>query len=110
MTGKWPVEEIDHKNRRRADDRWTNLREATSGNNKYNKAGWAKKEQYKGVYASGKKWRAAAMVNYKNYHLGSFENPEDAAAAYDAFVCKAHGEFAQPNFPPPLIERDWLFV
>lgn len=29
MTGKWPENEIDHKNRIRNDNRWENLREAT---------------------------------------------------------------------------------
>jgi HNH endonuclease len=36
MTGKWPDEEMDHINRDPTDDRWDNLREATSSLNKYN--------------------------------------------------------------------------
>ncbi len=114
MTGKWPKDEIDHANKNPSDDRWVNLREASSADNKYNKDGWRKKEQYKGVYVylnkKKQRWRAAAMVQNKNYHLGIFDTPEEAAVAYDTFAEKMHGKFARLNFPKQPIERDWLFV
>ena len=34
--GRWPTDEIDHKNTIRDDDRLANLREATRGQNNYN--------------------------------------------------------------------------
>ena len=37
MTGEWPVEEIDHINRVRDDNRWCNLRPASRSLNNYNK-------------------------------------------------------------------------
>lgn len=37
MTGKEPVNLIDHINRNKADDRWVNLREATQNQNQQNK-------------------------------------------------------------------------
>jgi len=36
MTGQWPKEYIDHKNRKRDDNRWCNLREATHSQNYVN--------------------------------------------------------------------------
>lgn len=38
MTGTWPSKEIDHKNRVRNDNTWTNLREATRSMQNRNKA------------------------------------------------------------------------
>lgn len=36
MTGKWPAEEMDHRDRDPSNDRWENLREADSSLNKWN--------------------------------------------------------------------------
>jgi len=36
MTGQWPEPETDHIDRNPFNDRWSNLREATSSLNKYN--------------------------------------------------------------------------
>lgn len=38
MTGEWPAEQIDHKNRVKDDCRWVNLREATHSQNKENES------------------------------------------------------------------------
>ena len=48
MTGKWPTDEIDHKNRKRKDNRWVNLREVTRVQNNHNKSGQAWKISYIG--------------------------------------------------------------
>lgn len=37
VTGSWPKEQIDHRNRNRSDDRWDNLREATHAQNQHNR-------------------------------------------------------------------------
>lgn len=37
MTGHWPEWDVDHKNRKRGDDRWKNLREATRSQNLRNR-------------------------------------------------------------------------
>lgn len=37
MTGKWPEFEVDHRNGRRADNRWDNLRDASPGINQQNR-------------------------------------------------------------------------
>jgi hypothetical protein len=40
VTGRWPLPEIDHINRKRDDDRICNLREATRSQNQANRKGW----------------------------------------------------------------------
>jgi hypothetical protein len=37
MTGTWPLDDIDHQNTVRNDNRWENLREATKAQNQHNK-------------------------------------------------------------------------
>lgn len=36
ITGLWPIEEVDHINRNRKDNRLTNIRECTKSNNQHN--------------------------------------------------------------------------
>lgn len=45
MTGEWPIEEMDHKDRDPSNDRWSNLREASSSLNKRNQGRWLGSEQ-----------------------------------------------------------------
>jgi len=96
--GEWPINQIDHKNQIKSDNRIDNLRLATnfenSGNrakNKNNTSG------FKGVCWSkqNKKW--CAQIGHKNkkiMHLGFFATPELAHDAYVAAATKLHGDFA----------------
>jgi hypothetical protein len=64
-----------------------------------------KSSKYRGVnwHKGNNKWRAQIMNDGKQHHLGSFEDEEKAARAYDraaSNVARAHhGEKAQLNFP-----------
>lgn len=44
MTGEWPKEEIDHINRVRSDNRFSNLREATRSSNNCNRRRFVKRK------------------------------------------------------------------
>jgi hypothetical protein len=91
MTGEWP-EEVDHKDRDPSNDRWSNLREATSSQNKYNRNDDG---TLRGVYCSGGgKWWA--MVGKDNY-LGTFDTLEEAITARDAEALRLAGDFAILN-------------
>lgn len=51
----------------------------------------------KGVYfhKQNKKWIANIHLEYKTQYLGSFENKEEASAAYAEAAKTAFGEFAR---------------
>lgn len=102
MTGAWPSPDADHRNLRRSDNRWDNLRESTRSQNMGN-AGVrvTNTSGFKGVWwdrARGK-WSAEITVKYKKYSLGRFLSATDAARAYDEAALKHFGEFARLNFP-----------
>lgn len=88
MTGKWPTDEVDHINRDRADNRWSNLRAATRAENMQNKSVYRNKRtsQIPGVswYARSKRWKAQIQISGKKFGLGYFESEQEAAAAYAA--------------------------
>ena len=99
--GKWPEFSIDHINRKRSDNRISNLREATAEENGRNsKKQHNNKSGYKGVYwdrsqNSPKKWKATIRpFKGKVLSLGCFLTPEEAHSAYCAAAIKYHGEFA----------------
>lgn len=84
MTGKWPREQIDHKNTIRTDNRWENLRAATNQFNNQNrrKAHRTNKTGLLGVRPYLKKFVARISSNGEEHHLGVFLTPELAHAAY----------------------------
>lgn len=92
--GEWPVGWIDHINGIRSDNRISNLRLVTPRESGANRKSWGPTSPYLGVYLDKKSnvWRA-------KINLGSFDNEEDAARAYDAVARVVHGEFAKLNFP-----------
>ena len=85
MTGKWPINQIDHKNRVRNDNRWVNLREVTSKENNRNRTSITT-TKCTGVnfIKSKNKYRAAIKIDGKSIYLGFFNNIEDAIKARKA--------------------------
>jgi len=97
MTGKWPQHQIDHKNRKRLDNRWENLREATISENKCNSRTYKNNTLgVKGISRSGRnRYKARIKVNGKGYHIGCFDTISEAKAAWRAAARRFHGEFAR---------------
>lgn len=82
MTGAWPEDEVDHKDLNRANNRWTNLREATGSQNCANKRPYGA-VPLKGVrLRSSGKYEARFKINGKQKYLGHFPTAEEAHAAY----------------------------
>lgn len=102
MTSRFP-EIVDHKNRVRDDNRWINLREATRSLNKANSR-THNPTGFKGVYRKGRKWQAFIKASGYTQHLGTFNTPEEAAAAYARAAVEKFGEFAraEADLPKPL--------
>jgi hypothetical protein len=98
MTGEWPPYQVDHKNRERSDDRWSNLRLAMPFQNQGNRPVNPNNSLgIKGVcYEPGrKKYKAYIQVAGRTVNLGRFDTAEEAKAAYDAAAKKYFGEFAR---------------
>lgn len=104
---------IDHINGDRADNRRSNLRSATNGQNRANsKLNCNNKSGFKGVHLQkkrpttpgkkppknrmGDRWVAQINVEGKKLFLGRFNTPEGAHAAYTEAAKKHFGEFARP--------------
>lgn len=97
----------DHVNRNSLDNRRINLRPATPEQNNANRARYRNsKSGYKGVYWAkrDRKWKAAICVSGRRVSLGLFDDPVEAARAYNAAALKAWGEYAWLNPIPDATE------
>jgi hypothetical protein len=98
VTEEWPDETVDHINGKPADNRWDNLRLATSAENARNrKSRVGAVSKYLGVTGAGRKWRAQIRLSGDYKHLGIHDSEEDAARAYDIAAKGAYGAFARLN-------------
>jgi len=95
--GKWPKNQIDHKNTIKSNNWINNLREATNLQNSCNTKSRKGSSKYKGVCRDNGKWKASIKVNNISKHLGRFINEKDAALAYNKGAVEFHKEFAVLN-------------
>lgn len=85
--------EIDHKNRIRIDNRITNLRPATSVQNRMNsEVRIDSATGLKGVTRCRDKFQARITVNGQKQHLGTFDTAEEAGETYERAAKEAFGE------------------
>lgn len=90
---------VDHKNRYGLDNHRANLRNATRGQNNINRQYRAGVSGFRGVFPCGDKWGARIGHQRRELHIGVFDDPAEAARAYDRKAIELHGEFACLNFP-----------
>lgn len=101
--GSFPEHHIDHINRDRADNRISNIREATPAENRQNASlqrnstsgfsgvSWTKRER---------RWRARIVVNSREIGLGYFVDKQSAADAY-AEAKKQFHPFGEKSYADP---------
>ena len=97
MTGNFPENNIDHINHIKDDNRWTNLRDATSSQNQANQVNPKNNTSgYKGVswHKSTKKWLAKIGYMNKDIYIGIYTTPQEAAEAYKKKAIELFGEFS----------------
>lgn len=94
-----PGEVCDHRNGNGLDNHRSNLRVCTqSQNSKNQKMRVTNTSGYRGVWidkseSEPRKWYACIKVNRKSIHLGRFNTPEEAAAAYESAAEHYFGEW-----------------
>ncbi len=93
MTGAWPTAQVDHRNRIRSDNRWSNLRAAEHDQNLMNcKIRVDNTSGVKGVNFDRARGKWTARLSRK--YLGRFDTLFDAAAARRSAAIAAFGQFA----------------
>lgn len=100
MTGQWPPEEIDHIDMDPSNNRWANLRLASSSQNMSHRGPQNNnKSGYPGVFFHTKtgRWWAYIKQNGQRQHLGVFATFEEALTVRMAREKKLFGAFAPPK-------------
>ncbi len=97
MRKKWPRKQIDHRDRDRANNRFSNLREATHGQNRANSK-TTNKHGLKGIryhaWLKENPWEAQIKRDGKVRSLGCYPTKEEAHQAYCVAAVELHGDFA----------------
>ena len=106
VTGKWPVDQLDHINEIKDDNRMPNLREATNSTNQLFREGGRSGAKTKSVGVSfhQNRYQASLTVDGVTHYLGRFLTEEQAAEAYKkAKQAQCDRKYEQNN-EPVLIE------
>lgn len=98
MTGSWPSGPLDHRDLDGLNNRWSNLRLASHSLNHANeRRRRSNTSGFKSVIWNSQagKWQARLTLNYRQIHLGYFDDPKLAHNAYVAGARQHFGEFAR---------------
>lgn len=97
VTGKWPENDIDHRDLNRSNNKWNNLRKCVDNQNTMNAPRYKNNTSgMKGVtYAKRTNKYRARFGGGGCHHLGYFDTKEEAHAAYCKAVVDYIGEFAR---------------
>lgn len=95
--GAWPALHLDHIDEDKANNKITNLREATHQQNRCNRGAQKNNTSgYKGVWwhKGHGKWCSRVQVSRRTVWSGSFSCPKEAHRAYTEAARRHYGEFA----------------
>lgn len=95
MTGEWPADQVDHRDRDHSNNRWLNLREASPSQNAMNRKPFRPKHDLpRGAHAlpSGR-YAACIQLDGRLRHIGVFDTAEAAHTAYETKAREVHGAF-----------------
>lgn len=98
VSGADPAQQIDHVDGDRDHNAWSNLREATHGQNRANsRLNRNNTSGFKGVTwaKDQRKWRALVSFKGKIHHIGYFDSAEVAARERSIAATRIQGEFAR---------------
>lgn len=96
VTGEYPEFELDHKDTNKKNNKFDNLRPATKSENGWNKNLMSNNTSgIKGVNWDKQlsKWKVGSQYKNKRYHLGYFDDIEEATEVYRKFCEEKHAEF-----------------
>lgn len=88
-------EEVDHINNIKSDNKKNNLRICNRLNNSRNRLN--NTNHFKGVSQSNKLFMARVNLHGRGKNIGYFQNPEEAASAYDYAAKILYGDFCNLN-------------
>lgn len=94
--------QVDHRDNDGLNNQDENIRLCTQAENLRNKGKQKNNTSgFNGVYwdKAFQRYFSSIGIRGKNIHLGHFDDPVEAAHAYDKAAKKYHGEFARLNFP-----------
>ncbi|MCO5129788.1 MAG: HNH endonuclease [Xanthobacteraceae bacterium] len=98
MTGSMPPDEIDHIDMDRSNNRWSNLRAATTSQNQANRKKLSNNASgIKGVswHKRVQKWQVRAMKNGRHYSLGYTSSLAEAKSLYENAAQTLFGSYAR---------------
>ena len=98
MTGKFPKDCVDHIDSDRGNNKWYNLREATTQQNAWNgKLKTNNTSGHKNVYwsKSSKKWSVMIRAEGCRKFIGYYRDLNEASSAAATARQKYHGEYAR---------------
>tara|TARA_R110000868_G_scaffold54158_1_gene169539 strand:+ start:356 stop:859 length:504 start_codon:yes stop_codon:yes gene_type:complete len=93
INGQWPEKDIDHKDRNKINNSWSNLRSVTRTVNSQNRKNPNRNNStgYLGVTKTiGGKFQSAISVKGKSLYIGLFKDAEEAHNAYVEVKRKLH--------------------
>ncbi len=101
--GVWPLNDTDHRDGVRSNNRLKNLREATRVENCQNTLWNPGKSGYLGASKVGHRWRVQIKSGNKKHHIGYFDTPELANEAYLAAKAELHTFQPVPRNSPAVL-------